>query len=183
MRIWVICLLWISLATSAVAQYFNPVYQQGQVTVKSNRVELRGKSLKLDFSVEFKNLEIGRYETLTLIPLLRGEKDSLLLSPIVINGANKAKMYRRSLALKGKAEADEGAYAVVENDPNYARSIPYRKTIPYRNWMKRAKLVLVGELCNYYGMPQRLFIDVLTDQLDIEVKPVKAEPAEEDSAR
>ena len=49
--------------------------------------------------------------------------------------------------------------------------------------MKRAKLVLVGELCNYYGMPQRLFIDVLTDQLDIEVKPVKAEPAEEDSAR
>ena len=53
MRIWVICLLWISLATSAVAQYFNPVYQQGQVTVKSNRVELRGKSLKLDFSVEF----------------------------------------------------------------------------------------------------------------------------------
>ena len=103
MRIWVICLLWISLATSAVAQYYNPVYQQGQVTVKSNRVELRGKSLKLDFSVEFKNLEICRYETLTLIPLLRGEKDSLLLSPIVINGANKAKMYRRSLALKGKA--------------------------------------------------------------------------------
>lgn len=183
MRIWVICLLWICLATSAVAQYFNPVYQQGQVTVKSNRVELRGKSLKLDFSVEFKNLEIGRYETLTLIPLLRGEKDSLLLSPIVINGANKAKMYRRSLALKGKAEADEGAYAVLENDPNYARSIPYRKTIPYRNWMKRAKLVLVGELCNYYGMPQRLFIDVLTDQLDIEVKSVKAESAEEDSAR
>ncbi|MCI6874736.1 MAG: hypothetical protein MR873_00450, partial [Parabacteroides sp.] len=118
-----------------------------------------------------------------LIPLLRGEKDSLLLSPIVINGANKAKMYRRSLALKGKAEADEGAYAVLENDPNYARSIPYRKTIPYRNWMKRAKLVLVGELCNYYGIPQRLFIDVLTDQLDIEVKPVKTEPAEEDSAR
>lgn len=167
MRILVyISLLWLGVLSSAIAQHDS----EALITVKRNRIEYKDKSLKLDFYMEFKNLEIGRYETLTVMPMLRNGKDSLLLSPIVINGANKAKMYRRTLALKGKAEADEGAYAVLENDRNYARSIPYRKSIRYRGWMQKAQLVLVGELTDYYGTPKRTFIHVLTNHLDIEVK-------------
>lgn len=150
----------------AAVQAQTEVYR-GQVLVKQNRAECNGGVVKMDADLSLCGLSVGRYQTLTLIPILRGKTDSLLLPPVVIKGANKYKMYQRTLALSGKEAADDGAYAVLKNDPFLIQIVSYKKAFPYRPWMSGAAFVLVGELENYEGEPVQTFVNVLTDRLDL----------------
>lgn len=160
--VYMACLLFLLLACPAQAQ--TSVYR-GVVSVKENKVEQEGNKLTLDIEISVCGLSVGRYQTLTLMPMLRAGRDSLLLQPIVLNGANKQKMYERILAFKGKTVADDGAYVVLKNDPLLIQQIDYKKIIPYRPWMKGSQLVLVGLLNNYEGGTEQTFVNVLTGEL------------------
>lgn len=157
------CLFFLLLTYPAQAQTSS---YRGVVSVKENKVEQKGNTLTLDVEISVCGLSVGRYQTLTLMPMLRAGKDSLLLQPIVLNGTNKQKMYDRTLAFKGKSVADDGAYVVLKNDPLLIRQIAYKKIIPYRPWMKGSQLVLVGLLNNYEGGTEQTFVNVLTDELN-----------------
>ena len=104
-------------------------------------------------------------EQQAIAPMLREGRDSLKLQPIVVNGANKQKMYERTLAFKGKVVADDGGYLVVKNQPTLLREVTYRMAVPFESWMKGAELVLVGELKNYDGVTKEVYINILTDNL------------------
>lgn len=160
--VYTVCLLFVLLVSPAHAQ--TSAYR-GVVSVKENKVELEGNKLSLDVEISLCGLSVGRYQTLTLMPMLRAGKDSLLLQPIVLNGANKQKMYERTLAFKGKRVADDGAYVVLKNDPLLIQQISYKKVIPYRPWMKGSQFVLVGLLNNYEGGTEQTFVNVLTEEL------------------
>ena len=138
---------------------------RGMVYVKENTVAQQGDNLSLDLQIDLSGLSVGRYQSLTLTPMLRQGRDSLMLQPIVVNGANKQKMYERTLALNGKTVADDGAYLVVKNKPTQLREIVYRKEVPFQFWMKGAELVLVGHLKDYDGIAQQVYVNVLTDNL------------------
>lgn len=99
--------------------------------------------------------------------MLRSDRDSVVMAPVVLNGANKQKMYDRTLVFEDKKAADGDAYTVIKNTPELIREIPYELSIPYHPWMKNAALILVGELDNYEGAPLRTFVNVLTEHLDI----------------
>lgn len=142
-----------------------PSDYRGLVYVKENCIEPQGDNLSLDLQIDLSGLSVGRYQSLTIVPMLRAGRDSLMLQPIVVNGANKQKMYERTLAFKGKAVADDGAYLVVKNQPTLLRQIAYRKAVPFQEWMKGAELVLVGHLKNYEGVTEQVYVDVLTDNL------------------
>ena len=139
-----ICLLVIGLVLPAGAQVPIQSYR-GQVSVKQNRIEREGNSLRLDLTISVCGLSVGRYQTLSLMPMLRSDRDSVVMAPVVLNGANKQKMYDRTLVFEGKKAADGDTYTV----------------------MKNAALILVGELDNYEGAPLRTFVNVLTEHLDI----------------
>ena len=62
----------------------------------------------LNLQIDLSGLSVGRYQSLAIAPMLREGRDSLKLQPIVVNGANKQKMYERTLAFKGKVVADDG---------------------------------------------------------------------------
>ena len=151
-----ICLLVIGLVLPAGAQVPIQSYR-GQVSVKQNRIEREGNSLRLDLTISVCGLSVGRYQTLSLMPMLRSDRDSVVMAPVVLNGANKQKMYDRTLVFEGKKAAT----------PELIREIPYELSIPYHPWMKNAALILVGELDNYEGAPLRTFVNVLTEHLDI----------------
>lgn len=138
---------------------------RGMIYVKENCVEQQGDNLLLDLEIDLSGLPVGRYQSLALVPMLRDGRDSLMLQPIVVNGANKQKMYERTLAFKGKTVADDGAYLVIKNKPTRLREIAYRKEIPFQSWMKGAELVLVGQLKDYDGITQQVYMNVLTDNL------------------
>lgn len=161
-----ICFLMVGLLLPAGAQVPVQTYQ-GQVYVKQNRIEREGNSLRLDLTISVCGLSVGRYQALSLMPMLRNERDSLIMAPVVLNGANKQKMYDRTLVFQGKKVADGDTYAIIKNTPELIREIPYELSIPYRPWMKNAALILVGELDNYEGSPLRTFVNVLTEHLDI----------------
>ena len=144
-----ICLLVIGLVLPAGAQVPIQSYR-GQVSVKQNRIEREGNSLRLDLTISVCGLSVGRYQTLSLMPMLRSDRDSVVMAPVVLNGA-----------------ADGDAYTVIKNTPELIREIPYELSIPYQPWMKNAALILVGELDNYEGAPLRTFVNVLTEHLDI----------------
>lgn len=143
---------------------------RGEVSVKQNKAEYVNNKLVLDFDISLCGLSIGRYQSLVLMPMLRFGRDSLIMPPVIVNGANKQKMYERAVELKGEEEAREAAYAVVKNDPRYIQEVSYKKTLPYRPWMSKAELVLIGELENYQGQAIQTFINVLTKELDLQMK-------------
>lgn len=119
-----ICLLVIGLVLPAGAQVPIQSYR-GQVSVKQNRIEREGNSLRLDLTISVCGLSVGRYQTLSLMPMLRSDRDSVVMAPVVLNGANKQKMYDRTLVFEGKKAADGDAYTVIKNTPELIREIPY----------------------------------------------------------
>ena len=155
-----ICLLVIGLVLPAGA------HRQGQEALLYAQIR-EGNSLRLDLTISVCGLSVGRYQTLSLMPMLRSDRDSVVMAPVVLNGVNKQKMFDRTLVFEGKKAADGDAYTVIKNTPELIREIPYELSIPYQPWMKNAALILVGELDNYEGAPLRTFVNVLTEHLDI----------------
>lgn len=85
-----ICLLVIGLVLPAGAQVPIQSYR-GQVSVKQNRIEREGNSLRLDLTISVCGLSVGRYQTLSLMPMLSSDRDSVVMAPVVLNGVNKQK--------------------------------------------------------------------------------------------
>lgn len=94
-----ICLLVIGLVLPAGAQVPIQSYR-GQVSVKQNRIEREGNSLRLDLTISVCGLSVGRYQTLSLMPMLRSDRDSVVMAPVVLNGANKQKNVRPYLSFR-----------------------------------------------------------------------------------
>ena len=148
--------------TEAPATTYN-----GLINIKQNKAEVEGNLLKLDMDILLSGLSVGRYQTLILTPVLRKDNYLLRLSPIRINGANKHKMYERTVAFQGKQVADKNAYVVLKSAPTLLQEVNYKKEISFRPWMENAELLLLGELTDYDDIPVQTYTNVLTDRLYI----------------
>lgn len=148
--------------TEAPATTYN-----GLINIKQNKAEVEGNLLKLDMDILLSGLSVGRYQTLILTPVLRKDNYLLRLSPIRINGANKHKMYERTVAFQGKQVADGDAYVVLKSAPTLLQEVNYKKEISFRPWMENAELLLLGELTDYDDIPVQTYTNVLTDRLYI----------------
>ncbi len=140
---------------------------RGQILVKQDSFLVKQDLLYLNMNIEISGLAVGRYEKLILTPVLRFKNEVVSLQPIVLNGANKHKMYKRAIALDGPVIAKEGAFVVLKNEPELIKEIAYVQSVPYKEWMKDAELVLIGELCNYAGTPKQVLRNVLTEKIVI----------------
>lgn len=158
--------LLLSLLSPAFSQTLTQSYK-GIVSVKQNKIECVDNMLVLNADVKLCGLSVGRYNSLELTLMLRCGNNSVLLQPIVVNGANKQKMYERALVLKGRKAADAEAYVVIKNDPTLLQEISYKKAMPFQPWMEKAELVLVGNLLNYNGTLKHSFTNLLTDCINV----------------
>lgn len=154
--------------TQAQATVYN-----GLVNIKQNKAEVVDGLLTLDMNILLSGVSVGRYQTLSLVPVLRNGNNLLRLSPIRINGANKQKMYERTIAFEGKRVADGDAYVVLKSNPGLLQEISYKKEISFQPWMEEAELILLGELNNYDDIPIQTYKDVLTDRLYIRLDKTK----------
>lgn len=148
------------------AQTQTSVYK-GLVSIKQNNIVLENDVLSLDMNICLSGLSVACHQSLLLTPVLRSGSNSLRLQPIRINGANKQKMYKRTVAFQGEAVAKGDVYVVLEGEPTLLQEVTYEKKLPYQPWMEHAELVLVGELNNYDDIPVQTYTDVLTDDLNI----------------
>lgn len=164
-KLTIILLLSAGLGWTARAQAYRTY--RGEVRVKQDSFVVCGDRLTLDMHIAFTGLGVSRHRTLELTPLLCSGTDTIRLQPVVILGTNKWNMYRRALALRGEKGQRKEAYAVLKNRPSYLQEITYTQSVPYREWMKNAKLLLCGRLTGYSGHPLRTTTDELTGRIVI----------------
>lgn len=150
--------------TQAQATVYN-----GFVNIKQNKAEVENGQLKLDMDLLLSGLSVGRYQTLVLTPVLRNGNHSFRFAPVRINGANKQKMYERTIAFEGKRVADVEAYVVLKSNPSLLQEVNYKKVISFQPWMEDAELILIGELNNYDDIPVQTYTNVLTDHFYIQM--------------
>lgn len=138
-----------------------------QIKIKGNELTQDGRTLSLDLTFDICHISVGKFQSMTLIPMLKNVSDSLQLSPIVLNGAHAQKMYHRRLVFKGKKIADGDAYVVLENESVLLGNISYKCKVPYQPWMKKPSFILIGLLKNESGDVVGRYVNLLTDNLYI----------------
>lgn len=141
----------------------------GSASVRLNSATLKGNALNLDLDIKIARINIGRYESVSLRLVLRGtgKGQTLLLPPVVVNGANKRQMYERALALHGATAAKNGAYAVLKNDPELIQYLSYKRAVTYNSWMNNCQLLLVMELKDYRNNTIQNYTHIVNRKLSV----------------
>jgi hypothetical protein len=141
----------------------------GGVAVKLNRADLKGNALNLIIDVKISQIQIRRYESLSITFVLKGtgRGQTQTLPPVIVNGSNKRHMFERAVALYGETVAKNGAYVVLKNDPELTQFIEYKRAVAYKSWMNNCQLILVGEIKDYNNNIIRRFTNVLEKRIAI----------------
>ena len=123
-----------------------------RIVVKTNQLQKSKNGVLIDCNILLNGVEISTNNQLTLTPVIRSSNgQNVELAPVIINGNNRNRLYKRSLRLNG-LEKDPAVHAVIQA-PKKAVSltIPYQVTVKYEPWMKNASVYLIGDLCGCAG--------------------------------
>lgn len=114
------------------------------------RLERQDSCMALDMNIDLGGISLIQDCTVYLYPWLRGVSDSLMLAPVMLNGPQSDRMYRRRKALGtvGKVEKLPPYVVLCESGHPFPRINYCRTDIPYRSWMDSAKVVLDCESHN-----------------------------------
>ncbi len=142
-------------------------FYRGEMFVTGQRFALADGRLDIDLSVDFEGLKMPSDESLTVTPVLVGGDNEQDLPAVLINGTEKQKMYRREQELAGSKHPAPIPAVVIRNDAKTSRSFRYRVTIPYREWMKDALLLMRAQECSCHGKPGNVYEDKIADRLNL----------------
>lgn len=146
-------------------------FYQGEMFVTGQHFSLNEGRLHVDLSVDFEGLRMPADESLTVIPVLVSGENEQELPAVLINGAEKQKVYQREQALaKGKHPAPIPA-VVIRNDAAMARSFRYRVAVPYQAWMKDAMLLIRSQECACHGKQGDVYEDKIANALQLPKAP------------
>jgi hypothetical protein len=149
--------------------------EAGTVSIKLNSINIKGQSsnlnMDMDMDIKINHMYIGKYESLSLTLALKKGNEILYLPPVIVNGSNKRKMYDRAVNLYGLEAARGDAYAVLKNDQDLIQFLAYKKNIPYKSWMNKSQLVLIGKVLDYKNNVIDSFTDILEKSLRISNTP------------
>lgn len=121
-----------------------------QITVKKNNVNIsKGGNVLIDIDILLNGANVSSNRQLVLTPIIKGANNRAELPPVVVNGKKRANLYKRSLSLSGKRD---NSYSVIKaNKKTLSTKIPYKTSISYEPWMKKASLYLIEDLCGCGG--------------------------------
>ncbi|WP_417190416.1 DUF3868 domain-containing protein [Bacteroides sp.] len=115
------------------------------------RFERQDSCMVLDMTIDLREVHLAPDCTVCLYPWLRSGSDSLMLAPVMLNGPQSDRMYRRRRALGRVDKRIEKLppYVVLREGDHPLPGIHYQKAdIPYRSWMDGAEIVLHDESFN-----------------------------------
>lgn len=115
------------------------------ISVTCNDLMQKGDSLYIDATIRVRGDLIESRKSLTLTPLLESDKQKEGLPSVLLNGKNRAKVYKREIALNNLQ--DEPRYKVIRASDASEHVIPYKMTIAWESWMKDARFMLAQDLC------------------------------------
>ena len=89
-------------------------------------------------------------ESLTVTPVLKNGEYEQELPAVLINGAEKQKVYQRTQVLaagkrnNAKVRTSPIPAVVIRNDHAASRAFTYKVSVPYEQWMERAILISIS---------------------------------------
>lgn len=135
----------------------------GQIQITRRSFSLSGSQLHIQMEVNYEGLQMPSDESLTLTPFLLAGEQSFDLPSILINGAEKQKVYERTRVLGGASDTRNGRNStpsvVLKNDRKVSRRFTYKVTVPFREWMAQANLMLHTEECGCNGREAATYDD------------------------
>lgn len=145
-------------------------FYRGELFVTGQHFSLTDGHLNVELSVDFESLQMPSDESLTVTPVLKNGEYEQELPAVLINGAEKQKVYQRAQALaagkrSAKARTSPIPAVVVRNDRAASRTFTYKVSIPYEEWMGRAVLLLRSQECACHGQKGNSYEDKIADGL------------------
>lgn len=116
-----------------------------QISVTSNELRKKGNSLSIDATITVPGDAVKSKNFIELTPVLETGNQKMGLPSVLVNGKNRQKVYERMAALGNLDE--EPRFAVVKAAEAAEHKVEYKTTIPWEDWMRDARFVLVPDLC------------------------------------
>jgi len=154
-------------ARPAAAQY------RGEIEVLPVRLVQAGETLHVELNVVTRDLKVSPAVGVDLIPRLVAPADTLALPKVSLMGRTEYKNYERLLTLMNDRElaAYEQPYAVERSYRKGSDTIAYRYTLPFRAWMKDARLEVQRDECGC-GEVAWMNTEIVNDSVTLEKIPV-----------
>lgn len=155
------------------------------ITVTCPQIKQEGDSLSVSLQLNISELDLPSVRSLTITPVLTEGTKEKALPPILLNGANRHKVYRRNVSLG--AETPEDYYTVIKVSRKGNSPIDYRESVAFEPWMATAQCYLVKDYCGCGGYSEQqtkealAAVPVLTPVKPYEPQPMYcyAEPEKE----
>lgn len=113
------------------------------VKIENVKLVKSGSDMKMQFTLNFSNLNLGSNSKAIFTPLLKGDKSgSSQLGKIVILGRNEALKEEREPSRRTMDAKETLLYKKGSN-----QTLTISRTIPYESWMDYSRLYLVEDLC------------------------------------
>lgn len=140
-------------------------FYRGEMFVTAQRFYVEQDRLNVDITVDFEGLKMPADESLTLTPVLVNGENGQELPAVLINGAEKQKVYQRQQAFAASDNPAPIPAVVIRNDRRAERSFQYYVAIPYKQWMKDAMLIMRSQECACHGKKGEVYEDRIADGL------------------
>ena len=114
----------------------------GNITVEPVRLQQAGETLHVEMDILLQNLEMLPAGSLDLVPRLIAPADTLELPRLSFKGRSEYLQHERTTALMNKKDAENQPefYRLERNTKADSRTIRYVRNLPFRAWMKEARL-------------------------------------------
>ena len=142
-------------------------FYRGEMFVTGQQFSLADGRLNIDLSVDFEGLRMPSDESLTLTPVLISGENEQALPAVLINGKEKQKVYQRQKEFAGNGHPAPIPAVVIRNDARMARSFRYRVAVPYKEWMKDARLLMRTKECACHGKQGKAYEDRIAGRLNL----------------
>ncbi|MDR2139765.1 MAG: DUF3868 domain-containing protein [Tannerella sp.] len=139
-----------------------------------------GINMKIDMILDMSNVHIGSTESHTFTPILVAGKKELELPKVIIKGGRRYKADQRADRLAGRPPAEfaknqKKITSSIYSIEQYSKhgTVPYKISIPYRDWMDGAKMNLKEEVTGCCGAEKgtKVFANVYKEILKIDIDP------------
>jgi hypothetical protein len=138
---------------------------RNHVSIRKNQLNIvKGGNVVIDIDILLNGVEVSSNRQLLLTPVIKNANKRIELPPVVVNGKTRANLYKRSLALSGKRD---NSYSVIKADQKTVFiKIPYKASVPYEPWMKKASVYLIEDLCGCGGTGEEYVSALISNGID-----------------
>jgi outer membrane protein OmpA-like peptidoglycan-associated protein len=141
-----------------------------QIPIKILELKQVDDSVKLVLDLDLSELKIGTEHSLLLTPVLVGPKGKKKkMENLLINGSQRQKVFLRNMKLTPRQSwMKKEYYDVIELNATNRKVYSYRQTLGFENWMRKAHMEIVSNLCGCPGFKQQITSGKVAERIILE---------------